>query len=150
MQGRPEEGGSMFIRNVGIHHPDLQVVTINMTTRNLNLFKKVLIDFINFLPLVGLNSHQQLGSKWKSREAYRPRNYWSAVTGNDASAMTVTSKNDDHETPISRRDRASFFFFFSSFQLLDSPFEGLGRLIFRGFTITHFRHTTLGRTPLDE
>jgi hypothetical protein len=30
------------------------------------------------------------------------------------------------------------------------PLEGLGRLIFRGFTITHFRHTTVGRTPLDE
>jgi hypothetical protein len=30
------------------------------------------------------------------------------------------------------------------------PFGGLGRLIFRGFTITHFRHTTFGRTPLDE
>jgi hypothetical protein len=29
------------------------------------------------------------------------------------------------------------------------PFGGLGRLIFRGFTIT-LRHTTLGRTPLDE
>jgi hypothetical protein len=28
--------------------------------------------------------------------------------------------------------------------------RGLGLLIFRGFTITHFRHTTLGRTPLDE
>jgi hypothetical protein len=28
--------------------------------------------------------------------------------------------------------------------------RGLGRLIFRGFMITHFRHTTLGRTPLDE
>jgi hypothetical protein len=27
---------------------------------------------------------------------------------------------------------------------------GLGRLIVRGFTITHFRHTTFGRTPLDE
>jgi hypothetical protein len=27
---------------------------------------------------------------------------------------------------------------------------GLGLLIFRGFTITHFRHTTFGRTPLDE
>jgi hypothetical protein len=36
------------------------------------------------------------------------------------------------------------------FQWLDSPLGGLGRLIFRGFTITHFRHTTLGRTPLDE
>jgi hypothetical protein len=35
------------------------------------------------------------------------------------------------------------------FQWLDSPLGGLGRPIFRGFTIT-FRHTTLGRTPLDE
>jgi hypothetical protein len=30
------------------------------------------------------------------------------------------------------------------------PVGGLGRLIFPGFTITHIRHTTLGRTPLDE
>jgi hypothetical protein len=30
------------------------------------------------------------------------------------------------------------------------PLGGLGRLIFRGFTITQFRHTTLGRIPLDE
>jgi hypothetical protein len=30
------------------------------------------------------------------------------------------------------------------------PLGDLGRLIFRGFTITIFRHTTLGRTPLDE
>jgi hypothetical protein len=30
------------------------------------------------------------------------------------------------------------------------PLGGLGRLIFQGFTITLFRHTTLGRTPLDE
>jgi hypothetical protein len=30
------------------------------------------------------------------------------------------------------------------------PLGGLGRLIFRDFTITHFRHTTLSRTPLDE
>jgi hypothetical protein len=30
------------------------------------------------------------------------------------------------------------------------PLGGLGRLIFRGFTITLYRHTTLGRTPLDE
>jgi hypothetical protein len=29
------------------------------------------------------------------------------------------------------------------------PLGGLGRLIFRGFTIT-LKHTTLGRTPLDE
>jgi hypothetical protein len=30
------------------------------------------------------------------------------------------------------------------------PLGGLGRLIFGGFTITLFRHITLGRTPLDE
>jgi hypothetical protein len=31
------------------------------------------------------------------------------------------------------------------------PLGGLGRLIFfRGFTITLFRHTTVGRTPLDD
>jgi hypothetical protein len=31
------------------------------------------------------------------------------------------------------------------------PLGGLDRLIVRGFTITHFfRHTTLGKTPLDE
>jgi hypothetical protein len=30
------------------------------------------------------------------------------------------------------------------------PLVGLGRLIFRVFTITQLRHTTLGRTPLDE
>jgi hypothetical protein len=28
--------------------------------------------------------------------------------------------------------------------------EDIGRLSFRGFTITLFRHATLGRTPLDE
>jgi hypothetical protein len=27
---------------------------------------------------------------------------------------------------------------------------GLGLLVFRGLAITHFRHTTVGRTPLDE
>jgi hypothetical protein len=36
------------------------------------------------------------------------------------------------------------------FLWLDSPFGGLGRLIFRGFTITHFRLITFGRIPLDE
>jgi hypothetical protein len=30
------------------------------------------------------------------------------------------------------------------------PLGGLGRLIFRGFTITLYRHITLGRIPLDE
>jgi hypothetical protein len=35
------------------------------------------------------------------------------------------------------------------FPITRQPLGGLGRLIFRGFTIT-LRHTTLGRTPLDE
>ena len=30
------------------------------------------------------------------------------------------------------------------------PLGGLGLVMFRGFAITHFRHTTPGRTPLDE
>jgi hypothetical protein len=30
------------------------------------------------------------------------------------------------------------------------PLGGLGRLNFRGFTITLFKHTTFGGTPLDE
>jgi hypothetical protein len=36
------------------------------------------------------------------------------------------------------------------FAMARQPLGGLGRLIFRGFTITHFRHTTVGRTTLDE
>jgi hypothetical protein len=36
------------------------------------------------------------------------------------------------------------------FSMARQPLGGLGRLIFRGFTITLFRHTTLERTPLDE
>jgi hypothetical protein len=36
------------------------------------------------------------------------------------------------------------------FSMARQPLGGLGRLIFRGFTITLFRHSTLGRTPLDE
>jgi hypothetical protein len=36
------------------------------------------------------------------------------------------------------------------FPMAQQPLGGLGRLIFRGFTITLSRHTTLGRTPLDE
>jgi hypothetical protein len=36
------------------------------------------------------------------------------------------------------------------FSMARQPLGGLGRIIFRGFTITLFRHTTLGRTPLDE
>jgi hypothetical protein len=36
------------------------------------------------------------------------------------------------------------------FPMAQQPLGGLGRLIFRRFTITLFRHTTFGRTPLDE
>ena len=36
------------------------------------------------------------------------------------------------------------------FAMARQPLWGLGRLIFRGFRITLFRHTTLGWTPLDE
>jgi hypothetical protein len=36
------------------------------------------------------------------------------------------------------------------FLMAQQPLGGLGRLIVRRFTITHIRHTTLGRTPLDE
>jgi hypothetical protein len=39
---------------------------------------------------------------------------------------------------------------FSFPPMAPQPLGGLGRLIFRGFTITLYRHTTLGRTPLDE
>jgi hypothetical protein len=37
-----------------------------------------------------------------------------------------------------------------SFPMARQPLGGLGLLIFRGFAITHLRHTTLGRTPLDD
>jgi hypothetical protein len=43
------------------------------------------------------------------------------------------------------QDNNKFFF-----SMARQPLGGLGRLIFRGFMITHFRHTTLGRTPRDE
>jgi hypothetical protein len=36
------------------------------------------------------------------------------------------------------------------FFMARQPLRGLGLLIFRGFAITHFRHTTPGKTPLDE
>jgi hypothetical protein len=40
--------------------------------------------------------------------------------------------------------------FFIFFPMARQPLGGLGLLIFRGFAITHLRHTILGRTPLDE
>jgi hypothetical protein len=36
------------------------------------------------------------------------------------------------------------------FLWLDSPIWAWASSFLRGFTITHFRHTTVGRTPLDE
>jgi hypothetical protein len=45
----------------------------------------------------------------------------------------------------SRCNANSFFF-----SMACQPLGGLDRLIFRRFTITHSRHTTLDRTPLDE
>jgi hypothetical protein len=45
-----------------------------------------------------------------------------------------------------RADLLCFIFFLMARQ----PLGGLGLLIFRGFKITHFRHTTLCRTPLYE
>jgi hypothetical protein len=39
---------------------------------------------------------------------------------------------------------------YNLFLMARQPLGGLGRLIFRGFTITLFIHTTFGRTPLDE
>jgi hypothetical protein len=36
------------------------------------------------------------------------------------------------------------------FSMASQPLGGLGLLSFRGFTITHIRHTTLCRTPLDK
>jgi hypothetical protein len=40
--------------------------------------------------------------------------------------------------------------FFPLYLWLDSPIWAWASPFHRGFTITHFRHTTVGRTPLDE
>jgi hypothetical protein len=56
------------------------------------------------------------------------------------------SFNDKHSYTGLCRDNFTCIFFSTARQ----PLGGLGRLIFRGFTITLFRHTTLGRTPLEE
>ena len=45
-----------------------------------------------------------------------------------------------------RNQAAHMYFFFNG---STAPW-GVGHPIFRGFTITLFRHTTLGKTPLDE
>jgi hypothetical protein len=57
--------------------------------------------------------------------------------------ISIVPASIDWET---RRLTARLFFF----PIAQQPLGGLGRRIFRGFTITHFRHNTVGRTPLDE
>jgi hypothetical protein len=47
---------------------------------------------------------------------------------------------------VARQNRPWVF----SFLWLDSPIWAWASSFRRGFTITHFRHTTVGRTPLDE
>jgi hypothetical protein len=54
-QGRPEGGGSTFIRNLCIHHPDVPIVTTDITIRNPKLYITVLIGFRSFQALAGLN-----------------------------------------------------------------------------------------------
>jgi hypothetical protein len=78
MQGRPEERGSTFIRNVCTHHPDVQVDTTDITIRNLSLFITVLIGFINFQAQAGPSSHQQLVIA--SGNAEQPANKANTVT----------------------------------------------------------------------
>jgi hypothetical protein len=49
------------------------------------------------------------------------------------------------DTETHEETRRYFFF-----PMARQPLGGLGLLIFRGFVITLVRHTTVGRTPLDE
>jgi hypothetical protein len=51
--------------------------------------------------------------------------------------------------PIWINNKTYIYIYIFFFPMARQPLGGLGRLIFRGFTIT-LRHTTLGRTPLDE
>jgi hypothetical protein len=50
----------------------------------------------------------------------------------------------------STSDQCSSSSLYYFFPVARQPLGGLGLLSFRGFTITLFRHTTCGRTPLDE
>jgi hypothetical protein len=43
-----------------------------------------------------------------------------------------------------------FLFFYFFFLWLDSPIWAWASSFRRGFMVTHIRHTTVGRTPLDE
>ena len=58
--------------------------------------------------------------------------------GKTCPSVTLSTTNHTWTDP-------GFFFLW-----LNSPFSGAQAPSFRGFTITHIRHTTLGRTPLDE
>jgi hypothetical protein len=53
----------------------------------------------------------------------------------------------DRERRFKRFPKERSLFFFPTAR---QPLGGLSLLVFRGFAITHFRHTTLSRTPLDE
>jgi hypothetical protein len=53
---------------------------------------------------------------------------------------------DNIKMQLKKRLKTLIILFFS---MVRQPLGGLDRLIFRGYTIT-LRHTTLGRTPLDE
>jgi hypothetical protein len=55
-----------------------------------------------------------------------------------------------HPATLQAHITVAFFKILAFFPMARQPLGGLGRLIFRGFTITLFGHTTLGRTPLDE
>jgi hypothetical protein len=71
---------------------------------------------------------------WQTKKIYVP------FLANERDFLFLVGRIE--ETPLS----IGYFFF----QWLDSPLGGLGLVILRRFTITHFRHTALGRTPLDE
>jgi hypothetical protein len=65
----------------------------------------------------------------------------------------LSLQNTPNHLPIKNNNTRLIYtlFIFSSFFPMDrQPLGGLGLLIVRGFAITHFRHTTLGGTPLDE
>jgi hypothetical protein len=60
----------------------------------------------------------------------------------------MTSRKEQGATGCVTVEFLSRVLFF--FPMARQPLGGLGRLILRRFTITLFRSTTLGRTPLDE
>jgi hypothetical protein len=76
----------------------------------------------------------------------------SKTTGHNPRQVTyltpaIVSSYCCHDHHLNFHPHKIFFFFFP---MARQPLGGLGLLIFRGFTITQFTHTTLGRTPLHE